>query len=669
MSTITQHQLTATDAVGADTSAPFNLVLGNTVSQVPSSTFHSLGLVWGLTPGDDPNYNSLNPADRASVTVEYRKAGAPTWKNALNMFRQNYAWYFGTIDPYPPSQPAIEHFACSLMFLTPGTQYEIRLTYIPGLADPHQAEVRTFLAATRAIPVMPTPGTTHYVDNSWGGPFNGTDSEPYNTIQLADAAASPGDRVIIKKGSGVYTNPTPTAGLQTPGEWNNWIVYQAEDRTDPPILNGIGIEVGYLWFDNLKFVYDGPVGASYNARQSNDHWDDAAIYVISPTLPSTDYVIVTGCTMTGFLHSVHNIETGVGWVVMDNHMTGHWPVNGWIDEDTGDSNGYAFLCGGEGKQGGPNHILAYNTITRHTKAAMGGDKPGQLGTNCDAYGNKCFDTLGTPISFDGSYENNRLWGNILMQCGAFSLTLQPQKSGPWYFLYNQVALSDNQNLKWRVQDKAVVINNTFHPGNDSTAQNWTRCFSRNNLFLTEQQFPWTTTDSFPGDNNTSRESQWFVGSPSSPKVADPGWSWMGDVDYDGFDWGDGDTDIVMRWNYDAGTVRTDFRGPDPFPAFFAEIGMEEHGIRVDADRIFADNTYDPDVNLVLRSDALYNTLYGTNNPAANSGESVPNLADFHGDTNPDRGCHDRINGPPHYGQRTAELNSALHLRNEDWSIH
>jgi len=620
---------------------------------VDSGTFHSIGINWDVGGGDQ-NYD-------ATVTVKYRKVGDPLFKNAANLFRQDYAWYWDP-DLYVNRGPYINNFAGSLMFLTPGTTYEVVLE----LSDPDGGSaIRVFEATTRAIPVKPTPSTTHYVDNSWGGPFNGTDAEPYNTIQLADAAASPGDRVIIKKGSGVYTNSTPTAGLQTAGEPDNWIVYEAENRLDPPILNGIGIEVGYLWFDNLKFVYDGPVG-TYLGRQSNDHWVDAAIYVISPTLPSTDNVIVTGCTMTGFLHAVHNIESGVGWVVMDNHITGHWPAGGWISEETSSSNGYGFLCGSEGKEGGPNHICAYNTITQQSKAvSIGGDKPGQLGTNCDAYGNKCFDTLGTPISFDHSFENNRLWGNILAQCGAFSLTLQPQKSGPWYFMYNQITLSDNQNIKWRVQDRAVIINNTFYPGNDAEANNWTRCFSRNNLFLPEAQFIWTTKDSFATTPDVSRESQWFTSEALNPKVADAGFAWMGDVDYDGFDWGGG-TNIAFRWNYDAGTLRTDFRGPDPFTDFYDEVGMEQNGIEVDADLIFVSKVYDPDTNLTLKS----NEAYGGQNPAANSGGKVDNLADFgYLGAAPDRGCHHQGVTPPTYGQRTSELGTDLHLRTDDWTKH
>lgn len=627
-----------------------------------SSTFHSISIVADII-GPDANYD-------ASVAVRYRKQGASVWSNALGLFRIDYTWYWsGDSNPYPGnSADRQDNFTGVIMFLTPDTTYEIALTYNdPDLSGVERFQM--FTVDTRAIPIKPTGGMTYYVDNSVSPGGDGSSGNPWDSIYTADANVSAGDIVRIRVGSGSYDITDRTAGvLTTSGAANNWIVYE-EDPDDPgAVLNGLSIEHGcnYVWINNLIFTYNG-AGGTTAQRIARDFWDESAIYVAPPTpSASIDGVIITDCTFNNFRDSIFCLYECARWIVMDNNMNGFWAAGDWTTEDPTGSSGFGVLLGGEGNPGGPDHIVAYNTITQHTKPiAVGGDSANQPGTNCDIYGNWCYDSPGTTISFDGGFWNQKAWGNHLSKSGVSFITMQVQKGAPWYFLYNQCVQSENSNFKWAVQDRLVLINNTFQTGGTDEAQQFTRCFMRNNLFLTEQQFVWSTQDRFPGDNDDNRESQWFTAEATSPKVSDSGWAWMGDVDYDGFDWGTS-TNIVFRWNYDAGTAKTDFSGPDPFTGFFAEVGMEQNGIYVDADLIFENKTYSESVNLILKSDAAYG---GGGNPAAESGDEVPNLADFYGGSAPDRGCHDRANGPPQYGQRTNELSMALHLRTNDWVHH
>jgi hypothetical protein len=277
-------------------------------------------------------------------------------------------------------------------------------------------------------------------------------------------------------------------------------------------------------------------------------------------------------------------------------------------------------------------VIAYNSVTRYADAI------GMAG-NSDAYGNQVWDHEDDNFSSDGAGENVRVWGNRFHYVGGSSISFQPQRAGPWYFLYNQMADAGNDIWKWRVMDRNVFINNTFI-GRTLQGQHFMRSFMRNNLFIRGSAPVWNSTDDYdpsvgvPDEGN--REAVWTA-------------DWFTDVDYDGFD--RGGSGNFFSWEDNT-------RGHSSLSTFAAAVGIEGHAVEVDGDVIFADFTVDPTHSLELASGS---------NDAVDAGEAIGNLADFYLDSAPDLGAHERGAASLYYGPRDTSVE--LDQRTNHWTFH
>jgi len=579
---------------------------------VTASTFHSIGIVWELE-GDDADHD-------ATLSVRYRKAGLG-FSAGADLIRNDYAWYYGGNEG-----GSVDHFAGSLMFLTPGTRYLVELTYDdPDDTDARDGEVHTFTAETRAIPVKPTAGTTYYVTPGSGSDNAGTVDDPFEGLAEANANAAPGDIFLL--GSGSYEGTT----LDTSGDEGTPIVY-AEDPSDPgaTIVSGLGIEADHLWFDDLTFVWADPTDGATPIE--DQRWQNTSAIYVTPSASRPDDILVTDCSFSGYFNGVASFYPVSRWVVMDSTFVG------WLPEGIGDtgrpgnSSGKGVALGGEQTPGGPGVVIAYNSVTRYADAlGMAGDS--------DAYGNQVWDHEDDSFSSDGARENVRVWGNRFHQVAGSSISFQPQRAGPWYFLYNQMADAGNGIWKWRVMDRNVFINNTF-VGGTLQGQHFMRSLSRNNLFLRGSAPIWNSTDNYDPavgiPDESAREAVWTA-------------DWFTDVDYDGFDRGGAGSFFVWEDNT---------RRYDSLAGFAAEVGIEGNAIEVDRDAIFTDFTVTPTAVL---------TLAAGSNDAVDAGEEVANLADFYRDAAPDLGAHERGATPHPYGPRDTSIE--LDRRTNDWSIH
>jgi len=251
---------------------PNGIVIGTLT--INSDTFHSIGMVWEIGGGDQ-NHDAV-------VTVKYRKVGDPFFKNGLNLIRCDYLAEWGG----PNDQ--VNNFAGSLMFLTPGTAYEVVLE----LLDPDGGSaIRVFETTTRAIPVKPTGSIKYCVEGTSGG--DGSTGSPWQGLAVADANASPGDVIRLRPTNGAFARATlSTSGDSTSGH----IVYE-EDPADPgAVIDSIELDASYLWFDNLTFTYvdqsdkyqtftDANVNTSTDritlAGHNLSNADDVSIYIVS----------------------------------------------------------------------------------------------------------------------------------------------------------------------------------------------------------------------------------------------------------------------------------------------------------------------------------------------------------------------------------------------------
>jgi len=550
---------------------------GTVVAELRSySTIHSLGFEWDIE-GDD-NHDG-------ACSVRYRAVGDCLFRDALPLMRGDYAWHYHDEQAEGPANL----LAGSVMFLTPGTTYEVVLE----LSDPDGGHaMRVVEVETRAIPVKPTGGSTwHVVPGSGGG--TGSASDPFQGIPAADAVVQPGDVVLLHQG----TYPG-TQDLTTPGASGNRILWQSAG--DGPVqLEYLRVLASHLWVDGLTFVRN----ADTNGLRGSGAVSD---------------VVVTGNSFTGYHYSINLSDETSGWVITDNTIVG--------DKAPGVGLGDSGDFGGEGVELGHSvgQVVAYNSISQVS------DGVSYALRNCDIYGNDIFDTADDGIEPDYGFANVRIWGNRIHDVAAYPLSFQPQKLGPWYFVRNQIAGANHGIFKFRTQDRLVFVNNTFVNWGTlvSHAHYLMKSLSRNNLYISADGAGaiWGGSDSYGSAPNYHNPAQW-----------EP--SWNTDVDYDGFDWSGAST--AFRWNANQDTY------PD-LASFAAAVGIEEHGVVVDKNVIFED-FFVPSSRAAVPRQQL--TLQAGSN-AVDSGASLPNVADVFEGSAPDLGAHELGAVPPHYGPRT-----------------
>ena len=150
---------------------------------VEPATIHCAGFVWEIK--GDSNRN-------CAVRVAYRKAGTQAWKQGYPLLRCE-SWE--SPDPKYPFQIG-EKLAGSIFDLDPDTEYEVKLT----LADPDGGTAEK-LVTTRTIkePEIYAGLRTLYVVPGAGG-GSGTQDDPFKGIAAADAAAQPGDVMLLQPG-------------------------------------------------------------------------------------------------------------------------------------------------------------------------------------------------------------------------------------------------------------------------------------------------------------------------------------------------------------------------------------------------------------------------------------------------------------------------------------
>ncbi len=180
-------------------------------------TLNSIGIEWPMT--GDENHN-------AACSVSYRIFGSGEYKQALPLFRIDFNGF--------------NMMAGSILFLEPGTNYEIQL----NLNDPDGgASTQNLTITTRKIPQMPVSGNIYYVSPGSGG-GNGTETNPFLGMEIAQAAAAPGDVFLLNSGN--YGGRFEFTASGTEG---NYIVWKAASNASPKFD---GVRVAWAIISGLK---------------------------------------------------------------------------------------------------------------------------------------------------------------------------------------------------------------------------------------------------------------------------------------------------------------------------------------------------------------------------------------------------------------------------------
>ncbi len=373
---------------------------------VEPATIHCAGFVWEIK--GDSNRN-------CAVRVAYRKAGTQAWKQGYPLLRCE-SWE--SPDPKYPFQIG-EKLAGSLFDLDPDTEYEVKLT----LADPDGGAAEK-LVTTRTIK---EPGifaglrTLYVVPGAGGG--SGTRDDPFQGIAAADAAARPGDVMLLQPGK--YLG---SIALKASGEEGKPIVWRGVD-VDKVILDGSGKDESlsfsgqsHLQFENLSFT-----GANQGCIKTYGSQD---IVVRRCKFFKFRYGAIIAQGQARKVHPVTKKVTegrnAKHWFVLDNEITG---PKDWT-KDRGSASSYGVNLSGA------RNIIAYNRITDCWDCiSLAGGKELPLTGSTDIYGNDLRQAADDGVEADYTYHNVRIFRNRLTNTFS-SLSAQPTFGGPTYFLYN-----------------------------------------------------------------------------------------------------------------------------------------------------------------------------------------------------------------------------------------
>lgn len=177
--------------------------------------YHTLGLMLVCSAADDPDKN-------ATATLEYRMLNKKAFRQAFPLSRVNQT-----------------HFIGSLFWLTPGTPYEVKVTFKDPDGGPLDGYVATAQATTRmepAIPKIPAASSAnkaYYVNPAINQTGDGSVNKPFRSIREAVEKAKAGDQVILR--NGVYYDGDII--LPHPGQAGLPIVIRAFPG-EKPIMDG-----------------------------------------------------------------------------------------------------------------------------------------------------------------------------------------------------------------------------------------------------------------------------------------------------------------------------------------------------------------------------------------------------------------------------------------------
>jgi hypothetical protein len=515
----------------------------------------------------------------ATCGVQYREQASGEWKPALPLFRVDYQWWYHTQRAERP----FNMFAGSIMFLKPGTSYEVRLE----LVDPDGGkQTKLVTVATRPIPVLPAGGRTLHVAPG-DGSGSGSADDPFLGLTTAQEAARPGDIFLLHLGDyGSFL-------FEQPGEAGKYVVWKAAGDGDA-VFDAIRVGASHVWLEGLTLKRK---GESNGLR----------------ALAETTDVVLRRNTFRGFHYSITLSTTSRNWHITDNVIAG--------DNDPNQPTNQGGISG-EGVElnhsGG--HVVAYNSISH---VADGISYPER---NVDIFGNDIFDVSDDGLEPDRGYANVRMWGNRITNVKNNALSFQPMRCGPWYFVRNLV-IGKAAIFKFRVQDRFALVNNTFVKWGSigNRMHHILTSLSRNNLYISaDGSAPvWVAYD--------CRQPQFCL-----PNNYEP--TWMTDVDYDGFDWGD--SPEAFRWD----NHRQRFKD---LRTFAEAVGIEKHGIRVRKEDIFAEWRIPSEPNRV----APQHLTLKAGSKAVDRGAIVPNITDGFIAESPDLGAYEYGTPLPHYGPR------------------
>jgi hypothetical protein len=542
-------------------------------------TLRSLGGYW-IVKGDD---------DRdAKVAVAYRKAGATDWKAGMPFFRvaKDAKKSKGQLDV----PEGCWLFAGSIVLLDPDSAYEIKLT----LTDPDGGTAEEVLKdRTIAEPAIAKDAPRKHVAPGAGGGA-GTKEDPYKGLEAAQAAAKPGDVMVLH--AGTYG---PTFTIDKSGEPGKPIVWQGAGDGD--VVIGAGTE-------------QAPSERAIVAENKHDVWlQKLTVGHTAFGLVANDCsrLVVQRCHFfdirtRGITFCKNASGTCSGFFISDNLLEGAstWPRTKGI-EDMNAIHGTGF-----------GHEVCYNRI-RGFADGVGNFESSRCYSN-DFHNNEISEATDDGCEMDDTQRNNRCYFNRITN--AFQgISVQPVFGGPCYIFRNALYNVCLEPFKMHNSPNGVVmLHNTIVKKERAdlvmTTHPVLTSFFRNNLFI---------------GSDTDRPALDF-----DCEMKDC------DFDYDGF--GFGKTAGFLKWNKVRYATLDEAKAKAP---------IEKHATFVDPAGAFASGILPPaDENVAAKVEANDLRL-AKESAAVDAGETLGNFSDGFAGKGPDLGAYELGAELPHYGPR------------------
>lgn len=476
---------------------------------VEPSTLHSLGFEW-LIAGD-ANRN-------AKVSVRYRVAGSDDWRQGMDLLRMNGEVVNpdivvrGEVKQEGLNYVCPNMFAGSVLFLEPGTRYEVEL----HLQDPDGGEVkRTMLVPTKAEPALPTLGKRLHV---YPQQFTGDRQQPeFKTLAEAYEAAQSGDRILLHAGE--YTLPPLALNKQNTREKPIAIVAAGDGAVTLKSTEGTNQKA--LGFDVAGGKHHGIAGLTFVGHYAGVGNSSHKQATIGLTVRHCEFVdngwagvFITGTNNRDLLVSDNVFRPSqFTWQVWKKGVTPQFPYKGvWI--------------GGQGVDVCYNRVIGSKdgvSVHQPSSRPLEADFAEKM-VALDFYNND-IRQLSDDNEADGGQHNIRFFRNRVVDTYV-GLSTQPIFGGPCYLVRNVLHnIERNTALKFNLHPAGIVVLNNTFIGGSSTSRNWSNCHLHNNLFLAiRDKNP--TFDGGPLDPGTSTISHngfrlagpvnWLTSNPKNP---------------------------------------------------------------------------------------------------------------------------------------------------------
>ena len=604
-------------------------------------TLHCLGFEWTIQ-GDD-NHN-------ATVSVEYRRKGAVSWREALPLLRigEEKVWR---------SREFLEHwtprmFAGSIFDLDADTEYECRLV----MSDPEGVggENEQHVAVrTRRVPRAPSGGRVlHVYPPGHRGPrqepsFTGLKEAYYGPGRgdwsvVRERKVRPGDIIEVHAGlyKADYSNYVDP--LQMP--FHGTYVLTIDGTAEKPIVIRSAGDGEVIFDGNGAYRLFDVMAADYNYFEGlTIRNTDIAFFAGLKDVLGCSGLVVRNCRIENVGIGVMNQYAGSkNFYIADNVLIGRddrYRLNGWsnpgIYGPSSLKSYYGIKVYGQGHVICHNHVAFFHDGICVCTHGSPEDNPSHKSVAIDIYNNDLFLMVDDFIEADGGTHNIRVLRNRGFNAAHYGLSAQPVFGGPAYFIRNVVYhVSLGGALKFGGANPAgvLVYHNTFIAEN-SSAGHGSNVHYRNNLFL--------------GTDH-----------PEKPVLRSHTHTSYSSLDYNGYRPNRNDQP-QYQWSVPAGGVLRSFSPGNSeggayrsFAEFRQATGREQHGVELDYDVFRNVNPPDPGRPHAVYRPSRMDFRLKEDSAAVDAAVRLPNINDGFTGAAPDLGALESGQPMPVYGPRS-----------------